>query len=65
MNEQELREHTAKRIAKFKVPGKIWFRDEPLPVGATGKVQKKDFGCPLFQILDSQRISVKGYWTGP
>ncbi len=39
---QELMEYAARKLAKFKVPIRIWFRTEPLPVGATGKVQKRE-----------------------
>jgi long-chain acyl-CoA synthetase len=42
VSEEELREHAGVRLAKFKVPGRIWIHTEPLPVGATGKVQKKE-----------------------
>jgi long-chain acyl-CoA synthetase len=38
----ELREHAAGLLAPFKVPAHIWFRDEPFPRGATGKLQKRD-----------------------
>jgi acyl-CoA synthetase (AMP-forming)/AMP-acid ligase II len=42
VSEEALKEFAAGKLAKFKVPGKVWFRAEPLPVGATGKVQKKE-----------------------
>jgi long-chain acyl-CoA synthetase len=38
----ELREHVAARLARFKVPEIVSFRDEPLPRTATGKVLKRD-----------------------
>ena len=38
----DLREFVAGRLARFKVPGEIVFRDEPLPRTATGKVLKRD-----------------------
>jgi len=41
-SEQELMDFVAKKLAKFKVPVKIWFRSEPFPLGATGKVQKRE-----------------------
>ena len=34
--------HAGARLAKFKLPSRIWIHDEPLPLGATGKVQKKE-----------------------
>ncbi len=40
--EEELRDFVRGRIANFKVPAKLWLRREPLPLGATGKVQKKE-----------------------
>jgi len=42
IDEQELQQHLAARVAKFKIPTRIWFRHEPLPLGATGKIQKKE-----------------------
>lgn len=42
VGEQELRDFVAKKLAKFKVPARIWFRSEPFPLGATGKVQKRE-----------------------
>jgi long-chain acyl-CoA synthetase len=29
--EADLQEHVAARLASFKVPVRVWFRDEPLP----------------------------------
>ena len=40
--EQALQQFVAKHLAAYKVPTKIWTRNEPLPTGATGKVQKKE-----------------------
>jgi long-chain acyl-CoA synthetase len=37
-----LQEHTARRLARFKVPTQIIFTEEPLPRTATGKVLKRD-----------------------
>lgn len=42
VDEEALRQHVAGRLARFKVPARIWIRTEPLPVGATGKVQKNE-----------------------
>jgi long-chain acyl-CoA synthetase len=39
---EELRAHAAERLARFKVPGVIVFRDTPLPRTATGKVLKRE-----------------------
>jgi long-chain acyl-CoA synthetase len=38
---EELRDHVRQRIAGFKVPAHIWFRDEPLPRNPAGKVLKR------------------------
>ncbi len=38
----DLQEHVAARLARFKVPEVVVFRDEPLPRTATGKVLKRD-----------------------
>ena len=40
VSEQELREFLATRLASFKLPGRIWFTDQPLQRNATGKLQK-------------------------
>ena len=38
----ELQQHVAARLARFKVPEHVFFRHEPLPRTATGKVLKRD-----------------------
>jgi len=38
----DLQAWCAARLARFKVPSRWWLRVEPLPLGATGKVQKKE-----------------------
>jgi steroid-24-oyl-CoA synthetase len=42
VNADELRAWVAARVARFKVPGPIFFRSEALPRTATGKVLKRD-----------------------
>ena len=42
IDEDALLGFVAGRIAKFKIPVRLWLHTEPLPVGATGKVQKKE-----------------------
>jgi long-chain acyl-CoA synthetase len=42
VSEQELQQFVANSLAAYKVPTKIWIRNEPLPTGATGKVLKKE-----------------------
>ena len=38
---EDLRAHVASRLAPFKVPAHVWFTDDPLPRGPTGKLQKR------------------------
>jgi long-chain acyl-CoA synthetase len=40
--EEELRQHVAARLAAFKVPVRIWFRDEPLSRNPAGKILKRE-----------------------
>ena len=35
------RAHLEPRLAKFKIPEHVWFRDEPLPQNANGKFLKR------------------------
>lgn len=42
LDEAGLTEFLAERIAKFKIPSRVWFRDEPLPVNASGKFLKRE-----------------------
>jgi long-chain acyl-CoA synthetase len=42
LGSEQLQAHAGRTLAKFKIPTRIWFRREALPVGATGKVQKKE-----------------------
>jgi len=39
---EELQAHARARIAAFKVPTRLWLRSESLPLGATGKVLKRE-----------------------
>jgi long-chain acyl-CoA synthetase len=47
--EDELREFVAARIAAFKVPVRIWFKDEPLPRNPNGKILKRDLKTELLE----------------
>lgn len=38
---EELQAFVKERLAAFKVPSKVWIRDEPMPRNATGKILKK------------------------
>jgi acyl-CoA synthetase (AMP-forming)/AMP-acid ligase II len=42
VSEQELQQFVANSLAAYKVPARIWIRNEPLPTGATGKVLKEE-----------------------
>lgn len=41
LNEQQIRDHVAARLAGFKVPGKVYLRQQALPKNASMKVLKK------------------------
>jgi long-chain acyl-CoA synthetase len=47
VTEEELRAHVAERLAAFKVPVRVWFRDEPLPRNPAGKILKRDLRTEL------------------
>ena len=40
--EDDLRAFVGERLAAFKVPVKVWFRDEPLPRNPAGKILKRE-----------------------
>jgi acyl-CoA synthetase (AMP-forming)/AMP-acid ligase II len=42
LSQADLSEFLAGRIAKFKIPATVWFRDEPLPQNANGKFLKRE-----------------------
>ena len=42
LTQEQLAEFLAARIAKFKIPATVWFRDEPLPQNANGKFLKRE-----------------------
>ena len=46
-SEDELREFVGDRIAAFKVPVRIWFKEEPLPRNPNGKIVKRDLKAEL------------------
>jgi long-chain acyl-CoA synthetase len=45
--EDELREFVATRLAAFKVPVRIWFKEDPLPRNPNGKILKRDLKAEL------------------
>jgi long-chain acyl-CoA synthetase len=50
VTEEELRAHVAARLAAFKVPVRVWFRDEPLPRNPAGKILKRDLRTELVEL---------------
>ncbi len=42
VSEEALRRHVGERLAAFKVPARIAFRQEPLPRNANGKILKRE-----------------------
>ncbi len=42
LDEQQLRSFLAERIAKHKIPARVWFLDQPLPRNANGKFVKRE-----------------------
>ena len=40
--EDDLLEHCTVNLAPYKVPAHLWISTEPLPRGATGKLQKRE-----------------------
>jgi long-chain acyl-CoA synthetase len=42
VNQADLESHARQRLAAFKVPSRVWFRQEPLPVSPAGKVLKRE-----------------------
>jgi acyl-CoA synthetase (AMP-forming)/AMP-acid ligase II len=47
LSESELTTFLAQTLAKHKIPSKVWFRDEPLPVNANGKFLKRELRAAL------------------
>ena len=44
---EELQAHVRQRLAAFKVPVRVWFRDEDLPRNPAGKLLKRDLRAEL------------------
>ena len=42
LTQDDLASFLADRIAKFKIPATVWFRDEPIPQNANGKFLKRE-----------------------
>jgi long-chain acyl-CoA synthetase len=47
LSEEELRAFLAERMAKHKIPSKVWFLDEQLPRNANGKFVKRELRAQL------------------
>ena len=47
LDEDALRQFLAERIAKHKIPARIWFRTEQLPRNASGKFLKRELRSEL------------------
>jgi long-chain acyl-CoA synthetase len=47
LSAEELQAHVASRLAKFKVPTRIFFQQDRLPRGATGKILKREIKSSL------------------
>jgi len=47
--EDEIREHVRDRIAGYKIPKSVEFRDEPLPLSGAMKVLKRDLRAPYWE----------------
>jgi fatty-acyl-CoA synthase len=52
VTEGELREFLQPRLAKFKMPRRYFFQDEPLPKGGTGKILKRELREPFWKDKD-------------
>jgi long-chain acyl-CoA synthetase len=55
---EDLRRHVRERLAPFKVPTQIVFRDEPLPRTPSGKVLKRELRGPAAAEVISGQIGV-------
>jgi long-chain acyl-CoA synthetase len=49
LTETSVREHCRTLISGYKCPRSVEFRDEPLPVGSTGKISKTELRKPYWQ----------------
>ena len=54
VSEEELVAHCRERIAGYKLPKGVTFRDEPLPLSGAGKVLKTELRKPFWEGLDRQ-----------
>lgn len=54
VTEQQLIEHCRERIAGYKLPKSVSFREEPLPLSGAGKVLKTELRKPFWEGRDRQ-----------
>ena len=54
VTEQELLDHCRERIAGYKLPKSITFREEPLPLSGAGKVLKTELRKPYWEGMERQ-----------
>jgi acyl-CoA synthetase (AMP-forming)/AMP-acid ligase II len=54
----ELQTFLAERIAKFKIPATVWFREEQLPRNANGKFMKRELRAELIGGSSTSETSV-------
>ncbi|MCK9502963.1 MAG: long-chain fatty acid--CoA ligase [Porticoccaceae bacterium] len=55
-SEKELIDHCRDKIAGYKLPKSISFRDEPMPLSGAGKVLKTELRKPFWQSRDSRIV---------
>ncbi len=49
LTEEELRSYLSGKLAAFKIPSRVWFRNEPIPRNATGKFLKRELRDELLK----------------
>jgi len=55
VTQAELLAYLGEHIAKFKVPEHLWFRDMPLPRGATDKLDRRGLQTACLETLSSEK----------
>lgn len=54
LSEQELREFISASLASFKIPEHIWFRAQPLPRGATDKIDRRALRDECLALMETR-----------
>jgi len=54
-DEQEVLAEAGKHIAKFKLPERIWIRDEPLPLIASGKIDRQGIRTHYQELWEAEQ----------